>query len=204
MRTLLLPRPWPDDYIIRRFVYEASGQFIYASTVLKFVGDASDFCDPRDQLRILASPGPHRASAFTDLDKLYAAILSAYPRPESMKRVLGGIRLGASRKTIQEFLGVEPGEFQFVMRALSSLIKVYQTTYSEEYRVLESTFGSPLVEEKISFCHLSFEQFLDNESRSGKFAIDPYAISTKILYAILKHGTDIFQDKPEAGQTIAR
>ncbi|PPQ94751.1 hypothetical protein CVT25_007682, partial [Psilocybe cyanescens] len=198
------PLPWPPDYIIKRFVVSASGQFVYASTVLEFVGASSDFCDPREQLRILTTPGPHQASAFSDLDKLYATILSSYPRPHTMKRVLGGLLLELSEKTIQEMLGVDSGEIQLVLRALSSLIKISKAEYSEEFRVLEPIFGSPLEGASISFCHLSFREFLLDESRSGGYAIDKSAVGTEVTCAVLKLGVDIVEDSPRAVQTIER
>ncbi|PPQ91548.1 hypothetical protein CVT25_008667 [Psilocybe cyanescens] len=198
------PRPWPPDYIICRFVRSASGQYIYASTVLEFVGASSDFCDPREQLRIVTTPGPHHASAFSDLDRLYATILSSYPRPNTMKRVLGGLLLRFSEKTIQETLGVDSGEIQLVLRALSSLIRISKVEYAEEFRVLEPVFGSPLVEASIRFCHLSFEEFLGNKSRSGEYAIDKSAIDYESVCATLKLGVDILQDSPRTEQTIAR
>ncbi|PPQ90671.1 hypothetical protein CVT25_004664 [Psilocybe cyanescens] len=198
------PRPWPPDHIIRRFVYSASGQYIYASTVLEFVGASSNFCDSREQLRILTTPGPHYASAFSDLDKLYATILSSYPRPNTMKRVLGGLLLGFRKKPIQEMLGVDSGEIQLVLRALRSLIKISKAEYSEEFRVLEPIFGAPLVEASISFSHLSFREFLEDESRSGEYAIDKRAVQNEFICAVLKLGVDIVQDNPRAEQTIER
>ncbi|PPQ94750.1 hypothetical protein CVT25_007681 [Psilocybe cyanescens] len=199
-----IPRPWPPHHIIERFVHSASGQFVYASTVLEFVGASSDFCDPREQLRILTTPGPHQASAFSDLDKLYTTILSSYPRPNTMKRVLGGLLLEWSEKIIQEMLGVDSGEIQLVLRALSSLIRIYKAEYSEEFRVLEPIFGSPLQEASISFSHLSFREFLKDESRSGGYAIDESAVETEIICAIIKLGVDIVEDNPRAERTIER
>ncbi|PPQ94143.1 hypothetical protein CVT25_007981 [Psilocybe cyanescens] len=198
------PHPWPPDHIIRWFMYSASGQYIYASTVLEFVGASSNFCDPREQLLILTTPGPHRASAFSDLDKLYATILSSYPRPNTMKLVLGGLLLNYGEKTIQEMLGVDSGEIQLVLRALSSLIRISKVEYSEEFRVLEPIFGFPLVEASIEFCHLSFQEFLLDESRSGEYAIDKSAVGNEFICAVLKLGVDIVEDSPRAKVTIER
>ncbi|PPQ94745.1 hypothetical protein CVT25_007676 [Psilocybe cyanescens] len=198
------PHPWPSDHIIRRFVRSASGQYVYASTVLEFVGASSNFCDPREQLQILTTPGPHRASAFSELDKLYATILSSYPRPNTMKRVLGGLLLSFSEKTIREILGVDSGEIQLVLRALSSLIRISKVEYSEEFCALEPIFGSPLQEASISFCHLSFREFLLDKSRSGDYAIDLRAFRYEFVCAMLRLGVDIVQDSPQAERTIAR
>jgi hypothetical protein len=46
--------PWPSDSQLNKVAWRASGQFIYAATVLKFVG--SDFCDPVAHLDIILRP----------------------------------------------------------------------------------------------------------------------------------------------------
>lgn len=199
------PRPWPPDYIIHRFLTAASGQFVYASTVLNFVESSSNFCDPRGQLLILTTPGPHHASAFTDLDKLYATILSTYPRLDSLKCVLGGILVSVSQTSVQELLGVGAAEFQLALSALSSLIKISRPPCSEIIRdELEPIFGSVFCEAMVSFYHLSFEEFLENESRSGKYAVDREVITARLACAVLNLGNALLQDIPHAEGIIAR
>jgi len=106
-------RPWPPTNIIDHLVYNASGQFVYASTILKFVG--TEFCDPRIQLDIISTPGPLQVSAFSDLDRLYMKILSAYPRQASLICVLEGLLVGAHPATIEKCFGVEHGELNMVL-----------------------------------------------------------------------------------------
>ena len=67
-------QPWPSESIIDLLVKRSSGHFIYATTVLKFVG--ADFCSPMKQLELVLKPDP---MAFSDLDQLYTQILSVYP-----------------------------------------------------------------------------------------------------------------------------
>lgn len=83
--------PWSDPDIIHCLVLESSGQFIYASTVLKFVAASSDFTDPQSQLDILTQRCSTRSLVFVDLDNHYTNILSMYPRRESLVTVLGGL-----------------------------------------------------------------------------------------------------------------
>ena len=66
-------QPWPEEGIIDLLVHRSSGQFIYAATVLKFVG--ADFCSPTKQLALVLK---HDPTAFSDLDQLYTQILSVY------------------------------------------------------------------------------------------------------------------------------
>jgi hypothetical protein len=67
-------QPWPEEGIIDLLVQRSSGQFIYAATVVKFVG--ADFCSPTKQLALVLKSDP---TAFSDLDQLYTQILSVYP-----------------------------------------------------------------------------------------------------------------------------
>lgn len=198
------PRPWPSNHILERFIREASGQFIYASTVLKFIGGSSNFFDPREQLRILSTPGPHCASAFSELDKLYATVLSAYPRRQSLKSVLGGIMLEYSDTTIQEFLGVKLEEIHLVQRALISLIEIPKQECPDVYQALLPTFGFPEYVSRIRFSHLSFQEFLENPSRSDHYAVDKTAIGTTVLCAMFKLGCDVLQNHPDVDKTISR
>ncbi|KAH9483398.1 hypothetical protein JR316_0002864 [Psilocybe cubensis] len=141
------PRPWPEEHIIDRFVRSASGQFIYASTVLNFVGD-SPHCNPLDQLHILDMAGPHEASAFTQLDSLYAAILSSYPRWDSLKRVLTTILLKCtmSDAVMQHVFDIPPAELHQILRSMQSIIYRKEYICPPIFQKLEPIFGSPVHE----------------------------------------------------------
>jgi hypothetical protein len=79
-----MEQPWPGEGIINLLAQRSSGQFIYATTVLKFVG--VDFCSPTKQLELVLKPDP---TAFSDLDQLYTQILSVYPSNVNIVQVLG-------------------------------------------------------------------------------------------------------------------
>ncbi|KAF8351683.1 hypothetical protein F5887DRAFT_1094587, partial [Amanita rubescens] len=66
---------WPPDGAIDQLVSKSSGQFIYPSTVVKFVGDTDG--DPTTQLNIVLKTRPADfSSPFAELDLLYIQILS--------------------------------------------------------------------------------------------------------------------------------
>ena len=113
-------QPWPGEGIIDLLVQRSSGQFIYAATVLKFVG--ADFCSPTKQLTLVLKPDP---TAFSDLDQLYTQILSVYPSSVNIVKVLGFI-IEFDRKNspevIEDILGMEKDELKLVLRGLSSLM----------------------------------------------------------------------------------
>ena len=113
-------QPWPGEGTIDLLVQRSSGQFIYAATVLKFVG--VDFCSPTKQLALVLKPDP---SAFSDLDQLYTQILSVYPSVVNLVHVLGIVSAshGVLQEVMEDIFGMEEGELMLVLRGLSSLMK---------------------------------------------------------------------------------
>ena len=133
----------------------SSGQFIYAATVLKFVG--ADFCSPTKQLALVLKPD---SAAFSDLDQLYTQILSVYPSGVNIAHVLGIISgsHGEYAEVMEDIFGMEEGELKLVLLGLSSLMK-------DENRVA-SSYVIPY------FAHASFGDYLFNSSRSGPFHVN--------------------------------
>ena len=113
-------QPWPKEGVIDLLVQRSSGQFIYASTVLKFVG--ADFFSPTKRLALILKPDP---TAFSDLDQLYTQISSVYSSEVDLVKYLGIISVfhGDSAKAIEEVFAMEEGELKLVLRGLSSLTK---------------------------------------------------------------------------------
>ena len=169
-------RPWPPTNIIDRLVYDASGQFVYASTILKFVG--AEFCDPRIQLNIISTPGPLQAPAFSDLDRLYTKILSVYPRRASLIRVLEGLLVDAHPTAIEKCFGVELGELNMVLRATSSLLSRDEVTVDQD-EDLELIYGRKTP--RIYLCHRSFREYLMDQNRSGEFAVNHQVVTDELF-----------------------
>ena len=153
-------QPWPDKGIIDLLVQRSSGQFIYAATVLKFVG--ADFCSPTKQLALVLKPDP---SAFSDLDLLYTQILSVYPSAVNIVQVLGFIIASDEDlpEVIEDILGMEEGELRLVLHGLSSLMED-ENRESSNKRVI--TYVIP------HFAHASFSDYLFDLSRSGSFHVN--------------------------------
>ena len=147
-------QPWPKEGVIDLLVQRSSGQFIYAATVLKFVG--TDFCSPTKQLALVLKPDP---TAFSDLDLLYTQILSVYPSEVNIAHVLGIISVshGQLAEVMEDIFGMEEGELELVLRGLSSLMK------EEKY------IGSYIIPH---FAHASFGDYLFDSSRSGPFHVN--------------------------------
>ena len=152
-----MKQPWPGEGIIDLLVHRSSGQFIYAATVLKFVG--ADLCSPTKQLALVLKPDP---TAFSDLDQLYTQILSVYPSAVNIVQVLGIIIASGEKQpeVIEDILEMERGELKLVLRGLLSLM-------NENGK--GSKKGSYVIPH---FAHASFSDYLFDSSRSGPFHVN--------------------------------
>ncbi|KAL0569876.1 hypothetical protein V5O48_012085 [Marasmius crinis-equi] len=151
------PDPWPAHYIIELLVDKASGQFIYAVTVIRFIKD--DFAHPFDQLRIvLDTPRPpHSKSPFHELDILYHIVLSANPDHKQLSLFLAAILL-LPRHASPTFLDM--------------LFELCSGAASLALRAMHSVLDIRGLDDPISVYHTSFADFLKDESRSERFFID--------------------------------
>ena len=162
--------PWPREGVIDLLVQRSSGQFIYAATVLKFVG--ADFCSPTKQLALVLKPD---STAFSDLDQLYTQILSVYPGAVNIVHVLGIISVshGELAEVMEYIFGMEEGELKLVLRGLSSLMKDETRTRNDEndddWDCLNSGATSYVIPH---FAHASFGDYLFDSSRSGPFHVN--------------------------------
>ncbi|KAJ3519094.1 hypothetical protein NMY22_g13355 [Coprinellus aureogranulatus] len=97
-----LPSTWPAEQDIRTLVENASGQFIYAATVVRFVETPSR--PPAEQLNIVLNIEPHEGSSspFGPLDDLYITILKSSPSPSDTVLWLRALQL------LRSGISVEP------------------------------------------------------------------------------------------------
>jgi hypothetical protein len=146
-------------------VANASGQFIYAATVIKFVSERRS--SPVDRLRAVTTWTPdHQAQPFAALDLLYTNIVSAakeayeaaHPERDflllfSALRLLSdyGFNLNSM---FQEITSLEDNAHQWLISDLQSLVtREDLEDHDDDY------FG-------LHYYHKSFPDFLDNARRS--------------------------------------
>jgi len=167
-------KPWPSDEELRALARRASGQFLYASTVLRFV-DADDG-HPVHQLELILT---RPSIAFSAMDELYALILESSHRQEMLSSVLCSM-VYMHRKTfgmvdirsLDVLSGLGAEDISVVLRGLPAVIAV-ETPYKHE--MPEGfpwhdfmRYYSPIV----SFHHQSFIEFLTDKERAGRFFVD--------------------------------
>ncbi|KAM6490289.1 hypothetical protein JOM56_014266, partial [Amanita muscaria] len=81
------PKMWPGQRIIDTLVSKSSGQFIYASTVIKYIG--AEYESAVERLNIIVGLKPSTGkSPFSELDALYTEILHRQPDKLFLKEFL--------------------------------------------------------------------------------------------------------------------
>ncbi|KAJ6586125.1 hypothetical protein B0H19DRAFT_925859, partial [Mycena capillaripes] len=171
-----VPTPWPSEEIMKHLVYESSGYFIYASTVIKFVGDKH--FRPTARLKIITDGTEDLfQSPFGALDQLYTQILSAVPPPHNhlvaILRVVHHFQMTPSQ--IEAILGMEPGDAELSLRGLHSVVQ------RNEW-------------EKLEIIHASFRDFLCNPSRAGSFYVGDSADLQNLALLILTELSYMYED----------
>ncbi|KAH7910769.1 hypothetical protein BJ138DRAFT_69979 [Hygrophoropsis aurantiaca] len=84
--------PWPPADELERLLQKASGLFIFAATVTKFVDSKHE--DPRDRLQIILNDAPSTSgdTTFADIDTLYQDAIRISNNDDLTRRVLGVVR----------------------------------------------------------------------------------------------------------------
>jgi len=172
------PGSWPSPENIRQLVEKSSGQFIFASTVAKYLNSHRHW--PPDRLKIIFGQSkPGEETPFAELDGLYHLILSSVSNIERVKDVLTFLVLhpfqGEGMHTttsIEKFLFYKPGEMDMILSDLHSIIYVPPT-------------GNGFSE--LRFFHASLPDFLQDRSRSTDFFFDRGAEYAKLTGLAVKH-----------------
>ncbi|THU90297.1 hypothetical protein K435DRAFT_760444 [Dendrothele bispora CBS 962.96] len=156
--------PWPPEHIIQELVHRASGQFIYASTVLKYVGNDhhENLFPPKRLEAVLALPlGDIDKDAFADLDILYHQILDESPTNLVV--------------TVLAFVLLTHGHRLSDMHILEQIFLLPTGAVSTTLRRLHSVLSISLEDDTVNVHHKSFEDFLGDEIRSKQYYIDSLA-----------------------------
>ena len=156
---------WPTEGIIRSLAERASGQFVYASTVIKFIDDWH--FQPELRLDMVLGTRAHGMySPFAEIDLLYTQILDAVPTSkfEKTRLCLGIIiysshynsllvyeNLTSDSKVLNELLQLNSGGVEHLLRELHSVLNI---------------------QPRLSILHKSFQDFLSCTTRSGRYYID--------------------------------
>lgn len=162
---------WPSETQLRQIAAVASGLFIFAATILKFVDD-KHYRNPQSQLEIClesitSSAAQGSVNPLDALDHLYRRILSAI-HPSTFPittRILSLLILYPPGFRTQRFV---------VQNVVNFLCLKLNTLYSAVERLHSVLYIPPLEktgDQVIRLYHASFSDFLRDPNRSGQFAL---------------------------------
>ncbi|KAJ7117025.1 hypothetical protein C8R44DRAFT_925889 [Mycena epipterygia] len=166
---------WPTADALDHLVKKSSGIFIYATTVIRFVGD--EYSHPEDQMASVLRLDPQSTAP---LDDLYTQILSVLPQEHQQLRILhaiwhtlqGGLHMDPEE--IDMVLDLRRGTCRLVLRGLHSLFNVppIQTRFS--------------LRKSINFLHASLSDYLGDSRRSGPWCVSLPWLQTDSLHCLIR------------------
>ncbi|PPQ91639.1 hypothetical protein CVT25_013194 [Psilocybe cyanescens] len=184
-----IPDSWPSDNIVDTLVKRSSGQFIYASTVVKYV--ASPRHRPTHRLEVVLGIRPPKQgdSPFAELDALYRNILMGVEDVDLILRIIGflilhpavhdpDLNLILSVADMEDFFSLDPGDIQLLLQNLGSLISL--TSHQD---------GAP--EFYVNILHASLKDYLVDQSRSKDLFLDPPKKHTHYTELCIAHITTV-------------
>ncbi|KAF8984542.1 hypothetical protein BDQ17DRAFT_1499330 [Cyathus striatus] len=152
---------WPSESDLKILVQKSSGQFIYASTVIKYI--TNDRCDPCDSLNTIIDLKMGDTAPYVQLDALYTHIISmaaekagSYYNIQLIFQAHMWLFDGRCNRihNMALFLGMSKSHLLLHLADLHSLVFVPKSD-----------------EEDIHFFHASFSDFLKDSDRSKCFHI---------------------------------
>ncbi|PPQ73962.1 hypothetical protein CVT26_006313 [Gymnopilus dilepis] len=175
-----LPSPkWPSANQLDELVKRASGQFIYASTVMQFIGATRK--NPSIQLDVILASKEHtELRPLEELDVLYLTIFRQIDQKDwpATRQLLGILLSPPNLRTRRKpptfwdlFLGWQFGEVERLLMALHSVLEIR----------LEGSY------EFFHFYHASLQEFLLDPARSGPFFIDLNATREEMAILCINH-----------------
>ncbi|KAF9450281.1 hypothetical protein P691DRAFT_665641, partial [Macrolepiota fuliginosa MF-IS2] len=155
-----LPLPWPRERDVGTLINLSSGLFIYASTVVRFIGDRNSL-GPESQLRAVLALATTVTKGTSDhplseLDLFYLLIMQCIPAKilQTVQWILLAMTvytIGTDVEPNRQLVGLSPSEFRAACRTLHSVMK-----FDKGW---------------ISFYHASFMDFMQDLQRSRQFCI---------------------------------
>ncbi|KJA22023.1 hypothetical protein HYPSUDRAFT_671599 [Hypholoma sublateritium FD-334 SS-4] len=196
MRRHILP-VWPLRSAVDTLATKSSGQFIYASTVIKYISNIRT--SPPRQLDVILGIHPARSGdiPFSEIDALYTHILASVQDRALMLDILAllmgylNLDFAKSASFISWFLGVDQEDIDMVFSSLASITIRDKDDFGlylppPDMPLRRPTAGKIDVDYWIELCHASLSDFLADQKRSGDFHIDRTQYSARLAQKGIK------------------
>jgi hypothetical protein len=181
-----LPESWPTQEVIDKLVAKASGQFIYASTVDRFISSIRH--NPAERLDVLLGKlDAGRLKPFEQLDSLYSVIFHAIEQADlaGALRVLGIVMVLSLHRSGPSYVSSSNNPMPYSPRFLERLLGLRIGSVRCLLFDLESLLTIDHDDRNIRFFHASLSDYLFDKSRSGQFWIDAEMIYADVAQQCL-------------------
>jgi len=184
-----LPLDWPGEDVVEQLVDKASGQFIYATTIMPYI--MFKYHSPEERLAIIRGllETPPGDKPYHNLDELYTLVIRNATRGDDILQILallitinrlvstanapaGTFALLSSPLKLGQILGLKRGEVRRCLTDMHSVVNV-----GDDKR-------------DIQIYHKSFPDFLLDCSRSKEFAIDLQAAHDRLYSHLIATSPD--------------
>jgi NACHT domain len=183
-----IPESWPPAEIIARLVQKSSGQFVYASTVVKYLDSSRH--NPMKRLDVIIQLIPVSGDApYKQLDTLYTHIFSCVEDITGALEIIGFLIFhrvinwnDPSPQFLADLFGLDLEDVYLCLSELHSILDIPPP----------STNSKP-----IKIFHASLNDFLVDKLRSGDYYLDDTSVHTAISQRCLLP-VSILTDKPQS------
>ncbi|KAJ7814930.1 hypothetical protein B0H13DRAFT_1664345 [Mycena leptocephala] len=167
---------WPASKAVKHLIKKSSGIFIYAATVIRFIGD--EYSHPAERLTAVLNLDPRSTAP---LDDLYTEILSVVPPESTRLRVLHAIWQGTQDnhlvmrpEHIETLFLLPPGSARLALHSLHSLFYVPP---------IYTRFSVP---DNVHPLHASLGDYLGDPRRSGRWCVSTAWLHSDLLHCALR------------------
>ncbi|KAF9034313.1 hypothetical protein BJ165DRAFT_673938 [Panaeolus papilionaceus] len=196
-----LPVAWPSSESINHLISRAAGQFIYATTVIKYIQSPQH--RPNDRLdALLRLNNPLQAIPFAELDCIYRHVFVSVHNIKGVLRILGALLFAQrifSKKSasgtevpipvtdprfLEELLSLNRGDVSFILGDLDSILNVPDSRKAVATNGAQTTTGGA---EGIRILHSSLIDFLTDRYRAGKHFINSVKVHAELARACVRN-----------------
>jgi len=197
----LIPKEWPGDDAVKEITQKSSGQFVYASVVVKYVESIRH--QPEDRLAIARNLRLRQGDSdmpFAELDALYSHILSSVENPSLVVEIISFIIHQAqihdpinvfgsdpSVNDTEEVHNLKPGSLQILLCDLGALVAI-KTDYSKQnvIKVLHASILDFLVDPlRSQNLHIPSDMLITQHvTRCLRFLSSAFSLLNKHVYTL--------------------
>ncbi|KAF9032772.1 hypothetical protein BJ165DRAFT_767771 [Panaeolus papilionaceus] len=184
-----IPAGWPSSELVEEIIKRASGQFVYASTIIKYIKDLRGH--PTERLEaILKHTLPSDDRPYADLDALYLHILRQTKHPKLVHQILA-FRI-CTTTFWGEMLDIDSRDY---LRMLLSLPYSVHTLLIDLQSIMNCDKDGMQLRGRggrdepypAVFHHASLLEFLLDPHRSEEFYVDIPSIDKQLYETTLRH-----------------